>query len=147
MVEEISSSAPAGFTFVHATSGGEALDKISTGRFHYALVSEDLHDLPASMVTSTVRAQSGETVVFLFRGPGPGGYVNLIETASQRTIIPAFEETSQLVARLDEFAEAFRLRARERRYTQNFREKHYDFLRRYVELKTKIDRALNDGPG
>lgn len=147
MVEEITASAPAGFTFVHATSGGEALDKVSSGRFHYALVSEDLHDLPASMVVSTVRAQSGETVVFLFRGPGPGGYVNLIETGGQRTIIPAFEDSQQLVERLDEFAEAFRLRARERRYTQNFREKHYDFLRRYVELKTKIDRALNDGPG
>jgi DNA-binding response OmpR family regulator len=147
MVEEITAASAAGFTFVHATSGGEALDKISSGRFHYALVSEDLHDLPASMVTSTVRAQSGDTVVFVFRGPGPGGYVNLIETGGQRTIIPAFEDTSQLVARLDEFAEAFRARARERRYTQNFREKHYDFLRRYVELKTKIDRALNDGPG
>ena len=28
------------------------------------------------------------------------------------------------------------------RYTQAFRERHYDFLRRYVELKSKIDRAL-----
>ena len=37
--------------------------------------------------------------------------------------------------------------ARERRYTQAFREKHYDFLRRYVELKTKIERAMHDGPG
>ena len=48
-----------------------------------------------------------------------------------------------LAARL---AEAFRARAKDRRYTQAFRERHYDFLRRYVELKIKIDRALGETP-
>jgi CheY-like chemotaxis protein len=134
LVEEMTEAAPGGFTFVHATSGGEALDKISSGRFHFALVSEDLHDLPASMVTSTAKAQSGETVVFVFRGPGPGGYVNLIETMGQRPIVTPFDDAKKLISRLDEIAEALRARARERRYTQNFREKHYDFLRRYGEL-------------
>ena len=38
-------------------------------------------------------------------------------------------------------------KARERRYTQEFRERHYDFVRRYVELKTRIERAISDGPG
>jgi len=147
MVEELREAGVAGFTFIHATSGGEALDRMSSGRFHFALVSEDLHDLPASMPTSTIRAQSGDTVVFVFRGPGEGGYVNLLETGGQRTLISPFDDTKQILARLDELAEAFRAKARERRYTQNFREKHYDFLRRYVELKTKIDRALGDGSG
>ncbi len=147
MVEELTEAAPPGFTFVHATSGGEALDRMSSGRFHYALVSDELHDLPASMVTATIRAQSPDTVVFVFRGPGPGGYVNLLEPLGQRPIVTPFEDTRQLVGRLDELAEAFRARARERRYTQNFREKHYDFLRRYVELKTKIDRAHTESSG
>jgi len=147
MVEELVEASPAGFTFIHATSGGEALDRMSSGRFHFALVNDDLHDLPASMVTATIRAQSGDTVVFCFKGPGEGGYVNLLEQQGQRTIIQPYNDTKDLLARLDELAEAFRAKARERRYTQNFREKHYDFLRRYVELKTKIDRALSDGPG
>ena len=43
------------------------------------------------------------------------------------------------VPTLDEMAEAFRIRARERRYLQAFRERHYDFLRRFVEIKTKIE--------
>ena len=46
-----------------------------------------------------------------------------------------------------ELAEAWRVKARERRYAQAFRERHYDFLRRYVELKTKIERAIADGIG
>lgn len=145
LVEEVKEAAPPGFTFVHATSGGEALDRMSSGRFHYALISDELHDLPASMIIATIRSQSPDTVVFVFRGPGPGGYVNLIETLGQRPIVTPFEDARQLISRLDELAEAFRARARERRYTQNFREKHYDFLRRYVELKTKIDRALGSG--
>ncbi|HVK74454.1 MAG TPA: response regulator [Kofleriaceae bacterium] len=147
LADALNEAAPAGFTFIHATSGGEALDRVSSGKFHYAMVSDELHDLPASMVVSTVRTQSPDTVVFQFRGPGPDGYVNLIETLGQRPIVTPFDDPAQLIARLDELAEAFRARARERRYTQNFRERHYDFLRRYVELKTKIDRALNDGPG
>jgi hypothetical protein len=48
---------------------------------------------------------------------------------------------------MDELSEAWRAKARERRYTTAFRERHYDFLRRYVELKTKIERAMNEGPG
>ena len=147
LADALVEAAPAGFTFVHATSGGEALDRVSSGKFQYAMVSDELHDLPASMVVSTVRTQSADTVVFVFRGPGPGGYVNLVETMGQRPIVTPFEDPAQLLARLDVLAEAFRARARERRYTQNFREKHYDFLRRYVELKTKIDRALSSGPG
>ena len=42
---------------------------------------------------------------------------------------------------------AWRAKMRERRYTQAFREKHFDFLRKYVELKTKIERAIHEGPG
>jgi uncharacterized protein (TIGR00255 family) len=53
----------------------------------------------------------------------------------------------ELLARLDELAEAWRAKAREHRYTQAFKERHYDFLRRYVEIKTKIERAMNEGPG
>jgi hypothetical protein len=52
-----------------------------------------------------------------------------------------------MVVRMGDLAEAFRAKSRERRYMQAFRERHYDFLRRYVEIKVKIDRALNDGPG
>jgi hypothetical protein len=64
-----------------------------------------------------------------------------------RSILKPFTEASQLIGRLDDLAEAWRAKARERRYTQQFREKHFDFLRRYVEIKSKIERALNDGPG
>ena len=64
-----------------------------------------------------------------------------------RSLINPFNDVKLLVERLDQLAEAWRVKARERRYTQAFRERHYDFLRRYVELRTKIERAINEGPG
>lgn len=138
---------PKGFEFVHATSGGEGLDRISSAGFHYAMIAEDVTDLPASTLARTIRNQHPETVVLTFLGPSENGKVELVETSSTRVLVKPFTDAKQLLDRLDELADAWRAKARERRYTQSFREKHYDFLRRYVELKTKIERAIHEGPG
>lgn len=136
-----------GFKFVHATSAGEALDRIATGQFQYAMIAEDITDLPAKTIARTLRNQYPDTVVLTFRGPAENGHVDLVEQGGTRSIVKPFKEATQLIARLDELADAWRAKMKERRYTQAFREKHYDFLRKYVEIKTKIERALNDGPG
>jgi DNA-binding NtrC family response regulator len=146
-VTAMTQARPLGFCFVHATSGGEGLDRISSGGFHYAMIAEDVSDLPARTVARTIRNQHPDTVVLTFLGPADNGRVELVETHGARTLVQPFREAQQLIDRLDELAEAWRAKARERRYTQAFRERHYDFLRRYVELKTKIERAIHDGPG
>ncbi|HEU0032960.1 MAG TPA: response regulator [Kofleriaceae bacterium] len=143
-VSAATESSPKGFSFVHATSGGEGLDRISSGAFHYAMVAEDVTDLPAKTLARTIRNQHPDTVVLTFLGPADNGHVELVETAGSRTIVKPFTDAKQLIDRLDELADAWRAKARERRYTQAFREKHYDFLRRYVELKTKIERAMHE---
>jgi DNA-binding NtrC family response regulator len=146
-VTAMTDASPKGFTFVHATSGGEGLDRVSSSTFHYAMVAEDVTDLPARTIARTIRNQHPDTVVLTFLGPADNGRVELVETHGSRPLLQPFTDAQQLLGRLDELAEAWRIKARERRYTQAFREKHYDFLRRYVELKTKIDRAIHDGPG
>jgi DNA-binding NtrC family response regulator len=146
-VTAMTDAAPRGFSFVHATSGGEGLDRISSGGFHYAMIAEDVTDLPARTIARTIRNQHPDTVVLTFLGPADNGRVELVETHGSRSLLQPFREAQQLIDRLDELAEAWRAKARERRYAQAFRERHYDFLRRYVELKTKIERAIRDGPG
>lgn len=146
-VSSMTDARPKGFEFVHATSGGEGLDRISSGSFHYAMIAEDVTDLPAKTLARTIRNQHPDTVVLTFLGPSDNGRVELVETSGSRPLVTPFTDPQQLIDRLDQLAEAWRAKARERRYTQSFREKHYDFLRRYVELKTKIERALTDGPG
>jgi DNA-binding response OmpR family regulator len=136
-----------GFRFVHATNGGEALDRISTGEFQYAMIAQDITDLPAKTIAKTLRNQHPDTVVLIFRGPAENGYVDLVEQSGTRSVVKPFTDAKQLIARLDELSEAWRVKAKERRYLQAFREKHYDFLRRYVEIKTKIERAQRDGAG
>src|SRR5262249_17062346 len=147
LADTMTSASPPGFSFVHATSGGEGLDRASTGNFHYAMVAEDVADLPGKMIVRSIKTQNPETVVLSFRGPADKGKVELVETLGSRTIISPFTDARQLLDRLDELAEAFRAKSRERRYLQAFRERHYDFLRKYVELKTKIERAMHEGPG
>jgi DNA-binding response OmpR family regulator len=147
LYEALSNAKPRGFSFAYASSGGEGMDRAGSGGFHYAMIAEDLSDLPGKTVARTVRNQSPDTVVLTFRGPADNGHVDLVEQGGARNIVKPFNDAAQLLARMDELSEAWRAKARERRYTQAFREKHYDFLRRYVELKTKIDRALNEGPG
>jgi DNA-binding response OmpR family regulator len=139
--DALAAAAP-GFHFELASSGGAALDRCGSAKFHLAMVAEMLPDLPGSMVVRSIKTQSSETLVMQYSGPGPGGKVELVETRRTIPVIPEFTDPMQLADRLDELAEAFRAKARERRYTQAFRERHYDFLRRYVELKLKIDRAL-----
>ena len=147
LYDAFATAKPKGFTFQHATSGGEGLDRVSSSKFHYAMVAEDISDLPARTVARTIRNQQPDTVVLTFLGPSENGHVDLVETNGTRSIVKPFDDPQKLIARLDELAEAWRAKARERRYTQAFRERHYDFLRRYVEIKTKIERAMNEGPG
>lgn len=143
LAQTLAKNAPRGYHFEYATGGGHALDKMSSGRVHYAMIEENLHDLPFSMVVRSIKTSYPEVVVLSYTGPGPTGKVSLVETAKSTSIIEPFTTPDQLLARIDELAEAFRAKERERRYTQAFRERHYDFLRRYVELKSKIERALS----
>ena len=131
-----------GYAFHAAVSGGQALDMCGSNEFHYVIVGENLADMPVSWVIRSIKTQYPNIVVLAYSGPGPTGSIELVETASRSTIVPRFTHPGQLIERLEDLAEAFRAKARESRYTQTFRERHYNFLRRYVELKMKIERTL-----
>lgn len=134
-----------GYLFDKALSGGQALDLAGSSQYHYIMVSDELYDLPSSMVTRSLKSQSPDSVVLAYSGPGPGGRVEMVDSVQNRPIIAEFTSPNQLIERLDELAEAFRAKVRERRYTQAFRDRHYDFLRRYVNIKKKVERALGGG--
>lgn len=142
LADTLAGAAGRGYLFDKALSGGQALDLAGSSQYHYVMVSNDLYDLPTSMVTRSVKSQSPESVILAYSGPGPGGRVEMVESAQPRTVIADFTSPNQLIERLDELAEAFRAKVRERRYAQAFRDRYYDFLRRYVNIKKKIERAL-----
>ena len=61
------------------------------------------------MIIRSIKSQAAESVVMSFIGPGPKGRIDIVETSKTTTIVDNFTEPSQLLARLDELAEATRL--------------------------------------
>lgn len=131
-----------GFTFQLAQSGGEALDRITNSRFHIALVGDQLPDMPGSMTIRAIKAQVPDLIAIAYV---PNGKLEIVETTRVIPIVDKFTSAAQLVSRLGELAEAHRAKGRERRYIQAFREKHYEFLRRFAELRKKLDQAIDGG--
>ena len=136
--KEFADQLPRGFQVDHAQSGGEALDIGSRAKFHFAFVSPDLPDLPQSMVLRSLKGQNEELVALTFRGPGEGGSIEIADSGAGVSVIANFTETKQLIERLPDLAEAFRAKELQRRYTQHFREKHSDFVSKFVSLKEKL---------
>ena len=56
-------------------------------------------------------------------------------------LVPEFSDGKQMVERIDELREAFRRKSRERRYLAAFRQENYELLRRYADLKQRLQRA------
>ncbi|MCK5797567.1 MAG: response regulator [Deltaproteobacteria bacterium] len=133
-------SADGGYKFISVLTGGEALDKVGQTPFQLALVSSDLPDLPSSMIAKSLRAESAEGIVLLFSHPDGDkpGRADIIEPSQSIELIPELRDGAQLVEQIHELRKAYVAKARERRYLRVFRRDHYEFLRRYVEVRQKL---------
>lgn len=132
-----------GYSLREVSTGGEALDVGGEGRFHIALVRNQLPDLPGSMVVSSLKSQSPDTIVISFSGAtGKVGRADLVEGARVITLVPELSSAAQLLGRLDELREAFVVKSRERRYLAAFRQQNYELIKRFADLKQKLKRAV-----
>jgi two-component system response regulator RegA len=127
-----------GFTFVYAGTGGEALDRISNARFHIALVGPSVPDLPSVMVIRAMKQQAPELIAISYV---PNGKLEIVEATRTIPLVDKFNSAKQLAERLNELAEGYRAKQRERRYMQAFRERNYEFLRRFNELRQRMARV------
>ena len=143
VAKELIAFSPPGFQFENALSGGQALDWSGTEKFHIVMVSRGLQDLPSSMVVRSIKTQNPGLITIEYSGPTPPGMVEMVESNRRVSLVKQFIEVSQLAQCLDYLSKAYRQKAREMRYTRAFRERHADFIRRFVELKLKIDRMLS----
>jgi DNA-binding NtrC family response regulator len=135
-----------GYTLRTAGSGGEALDAATGTSFHIALVCDSLPDLPGSMVLTTLKSQSPDTITILYSRPHNGpGKAEVIEGSRAIALLPRFSNAQQMIERIDELKRAFVERSRERRYLAVFRQQHYELLRRFAEVKQKLQQAAKAG--
>ncbi|HYU16933.1 MAG TPA: hypothetical protein VEL05_12700, partial [Candidatus Acidoferrum sp.] len=140
VAEEMTRGAPPHYRITGAQSGGEALDRCGSWRFHVVMLAEDLEDLPPSMVARSIKASAPDTMVVGLSRTAFGTALEIIEGDHRVPLAEHLGGTAELLAKLDDVTEVFRTRERERRYLQSIRERHYDLLRRYATLKSRIDR-------
>ena len=133
-------SARGGYVLRSVASGGEALDIASGARFQIALVKATLPDLPGTMVVRTIKSQAPETITLLYRAPtgDQPGEVQVMEGSRAIPFMPEFRHPSQILDRLDELRDAAQATRRERRYLAAFRQQHFDLLKRYADLRHKL---------
>ena len=118
-----------------AATGGEALDAVGQARVAIALVRQQLPDLPSSMVVSTIRSQSPETVVVVYSRPSERpGRADLVDGSRTFQLVAELPDPSVIIGRLDELRQAQLARTRERRALVSFRQENYDLLRQLAEL-------------
>ena len=118
-------------------SGGSGLDKASTFAFQIVAVREQLMDLPGQMVLKSAQSQQTKTLGLLYGG-GDNGHIDRYE-GGQRTSTAPFATAADLVDKLDELVQEIAALTEERRYMTSFRADHGRFLKRFAELKVRID--------
>jgi len=132
-----------GWRIRYAQSGGEALDVASQMPPNILVVNQTLPDLPATMVIKTIKSRTPDVVTLLFTAPGEGGTgeVKMVDQSKLLMLIPSFSAPDQLVGSLQEVREGLRQKIRERRYLQNFRKQHLEFIQKYNALKSRLEKS------
>jgi hypothetical protein len=95
------------------------------------------------MVIKTIKSRTPDVVTLLFSAPGEGGTgeVKMVDQSKLLMLIPSFSAPDQLVGSLQEVREGLRQKIRERRYLQNFRKQHLEFIQKYNALKSRLEKS------
>lgn len=119
-------------------SGGSGLDKASTFSFQIVCARDELADLPGQMLLRSAQSQRGSALGLLYSQAG-AGRIDRYENGQVRATESPFRGPEHLVARLSELVDELSVMREERRHLQAFRKDHGPFLKRFAELKARID--------
>jgi DNA-binding NtrC family response regulator len=117
-------------------SGGAGLDRASTFNFQIVAVRDQLHEVPGHTLLRSAQAQQSQTLGLLYSLAG--GKAERYEGGRPTRTWP-MSGPAELVRCLDELVAELSARREERRYMQVFRTEHGGFLKRFAELKARID--------
>lgn len=119
-------------------SGGSGLDRASTFQFQIVAVRDQLMDLPGQMVIKSAQGQNNKTLGIVYSSRGEGR-IERYEGGRVTNVEQPLKGPAHLVATMESMVNDLSALRRERRYLQAFRADHPDFLKRYAELKARID--------
>jgi DNA-binding NtrC family response regulator len=119
-------------------SGGSGLDRASTFSFQILCVRDELSDLPGQMVMRSTQAQKPATLGLVYSSVGQGR-IDRYEGAQITRSAAPFRGPQHLVEFMSELVGEIASLREERRYLQAFRTEHGQFLKRFADLKARID--------
>jgi DNA-binding response OmpR family regulator len=123
-------------------SGGSGLDKASTFSFQIVCVREELGDLPGQMLLRSAQGQRSGSLGLLYSQAG-SGHIDRYEGGQAKSTETPFRGAAHLVECMGALVEEVASLREDRRYVQALRSEHGPFLKRFADLKTRID-ALSD---
>ncbi len=123
-------------------SGGSGLDKASTFSFQIICVRDELADLPGQMLLRSAQSQKSGSLGLLYSQTGTG-HIDRYEGGSVKASDAPFRGAAHLVEKLGQLVDELGTLREERRYLQAFRAEHGQFLKRFADLKVRID-SLSD---
>lgn len=119
-------------------SGGSGLDKASTFSFQIICTRDELADLPGQMLMRSAQSQKGGALGLVYSQAG-AGRIDRYEAGQMRGSESPFRGPEHLVARLSALVDELSVMREERRHLQAFRRDHGPFLKRFADLKTRIE--------
>ena len=119
-------------------SGGSGLDKATTFSFQILAVSNQLTDLPGQTLIKSIQVQQPKIIGLLY-SRSSAGFVDRYEAGKPTASDKPFTGASHLVEKLSMVTDELATIQQERRYLRAFRNEHGEFLKRYAELKIRID--------
>jgi DNA-binding NtrC family response regulator len=118
-------------------SGGSGLDRACSFSFQIVAVREQLSDLPGQMLLRSAQGQQPQVLGLLYSMVGEGKAERY--EAGRATRGWPCASSDDLVRCMQELVTELSARREERRYMQTFRAEHGAFLKRFAELKVRID--------
>ncbi len=130
---------PATCDFHAEVSGGAGLDKALATAFDIVAVSEQLEDLPGTTVLKSLQNYHAETLGLLYSKHETTGHLDRYQAGHPAHVERPFGGARHLADRMKGIVQELEQLQQERGYIRAFRRHHEGFLRRYADLKIRID--------
>ena len=120
-------------------TGGSALDKAGEHKFDIVATRDTLPDLPGSMVLKSLQAEQTSVQGVLYTDPGGNGRIERWQEARSVNVERPFRDAKHLVQHIAALVEERGSEQRDRRVIQKFRAEYADFLKRWADMKSRLD--------
>ncbi|MCA9562896.1 MAG: response regulator [Myxococcales bacterium] len=125
--------------FAHVLSGGEALERVAQEPIDIVFLSEDLPDIPGSILSTSVTSQNPAISVILVNGWATAGAT--LQRNTTGAPVHAIRSAETFLDAVNAEIEHHRSLEEARHFAQRFKERHQNFIRALAEIKKRIARA------